>query len=322
MKLLSVLSFILLAGASPAFAQDARVQDAPVPSAAGEPTQVDDVVVEAQRLRDAAETFVREIAAPVRGRKAARWQGSVCVGVSGLRGEPAAFVADRVSDWAYSLGVSVSRPGCQPEVIIVFADDGSEAATGLIRRNPRLFRTGVGDSDRGAAALEAFRRSNKPIRWWQTSLPTNDDTGLPLRRLPGQRPFTADNIRSPADLGTFGNTSGFGSRLSDTSRDDLVRTIVIVDRQAVALADLTKIADYVALVSLAQIDPDALPDAPSILRLFVPGEVQEETLTRWDRAYLEALYGSLQTSASQGSNLSTIAGGLTGRIDPQEGAED
>lgn len=279
---------------------------------------LEDVVVNGQRTREAAEAFVRAVTAPPRGRKAAVWDESVCVGVVGMQAEPARYMVDRVSDWAHSVGLRVEAPGCRADILIVGAEDGDAMAREMVAAQPEKFMPDIGDADRGRTALEDFQASGALVRWWHVSLVVNEDTGQPIRRLPGQPPFNAPpgQIRSPMDLGHFGMTA-LPSRIISQSRDDLRRVVVIVDTDALDTASFTQVTDYVAMVGLAQIDPDATPDTPSILSLFSPGAAQEASLTRWDRAYLQALYSTRQGRVSQESNLSTLAAALVQELEPE-----
>lgn len=295
------------------------VQDPPAPAQQDTaPVQLEEVLVESVRVREAAEAFVNSVAEPVEGRKAARWRNSVCVGVAGMQSEPARFMADRVSDWASSVGLRIGPSGCEPQIVIVATDDGDATARALVASRPREFRTGVPQTDQGAAALAAFQNSGRLIRWWHVSLPVNGDTGAPIRRLPGQQPFTAPaELSKPSDFGQYGSIVS-ASRLTDETEDDLIQAIIVLDTDALDQANFLQITDYIAMVALAQIDPDAEPAAPSILRLFKPGEAQEEMLTRWDQAYLTALYRTSQTGSGPESNLSAIAGSLTRDLRRQE----
>lgn len=273
-------------------------------------SQLEEVVVEGVRTREAAEVFVRSVAEPIRGRKLARWRDSVCVGVGGLRPDAARFMVDRVSDWAASVGLAIEPPGCEPQIFIVATADGDATARALVTSRPRDFNTGASQADRGGAALAAFQNSGRLIRWWHVSLPVNGNTGLPIVRLPGQAPFTApEGMTRPSDFGDFANTVS-ASRLTDESEDHLMQAIIVLDMAALDEASFLQITDYIAMVALAQVAPDADPPSPSILRLFSPDEVQEETLTRWDQAYLRALYRTSQLGSGTGSNLRAIAGGV------------
>jgi hypothetical protein len=285
-------------------------------------TPLEDVVVSGQRTREAAEAFVRTVTEPPPGRKAAVWDDSVCVGVVGIQAEAARYMVDRVSDWAHSVGLRVEDPGCRADILIVGAEDGDAMAREMVAAQRHNFVPNIGDADRGSDALEAFQTSGAPVRWWHVSLVVNEDTGMPIRRLPGMGPFSSrtGKLTSPMDLHNFSMTV-LPSRITSQSRDDLRRVVVIVDTDALETASFTQVTDYVAMVGLAQIDPEATPDTPSILRLFTPGAAQETSLTRWDRAYLQALYGTRQNRVSRESNMSILAAALVRELEPEAETE-
>jgi len=261
--------------------------------------------------------FVRSVAEPIPGRKLARWRDSVCVGVGGLRPEAGRFIVDRVSDWAASVGLAIGPPGCEPQIFIVATADGDATARALVASRPQDFSTGASQTDRGPAALVAFQNSGRLIRWWHVSLPVNGNTGMPIIRLPGQAAFSAGRMTRPSDFGSFANMVS-ASRLTDESEDLLTQAIIVLDMAALDQVGFAQISDYIAMVALAQIAPDPNPPSPSILRLFSPDEVQEETLTRWDRANLRALYRTSQLGAGTGSNLRAIASGVARDLERQD----
>jgi len=269
-------------------------------------TEVEEVVVVGERLQTTAQTFVRALAAPPPGRKAARWDEPLCVGVIGMRPDLAQLMVDRITAVALELGVPASRPGCRPDVFIVAAADGDAMARDLVQTRPDDFRLGLSGTDLGAAALEAFQSSGRPIRWWHVSLAVNADTGQPIQRLPGQQPIAAPaRIRSPIDLGTYA-TIDSPSLVRDETRDVLARVVIVLESSALDRASFGQISDYIAMVALAQIDPEAAPEVPSILNLFRDAPAAEPGLSAWDRAYLSALYRTDQMASNPDTNLSTI----------------
>jgi len=80
------------------------------------------------------------------------------------------------------------------------------------------------------------------------------------------------------------------SRIHSGTRDDLQQVIVIVDTTKLHGTTWQQLADYLAVVSLAQINPDAdLAAFDSILNLFSNPNAYSG-LTDWDRSYIRALY--------------------------------
>lgn len=300
-----------------------QTQPPPQSSPDTQSSELDDIHVEGRRRQEAAQAFVRSITNPIPGRKAAVWRDSICIGVGAMQPEAAQYMIDRIADWAASLGLNISPPGCMADVFIVATDDGDAMAQALVASRPGIFTPNVGDSHQGRSALAAFRTSGALIRWWHVSLAVNEDTGQPIKRLPGQPPFSSppEGITRPSDLGVYGFTM-MASRINSPSRDDLQHAFIIIDTEALDKANFTQISDFVAMVALAQIAPDASPENASILRLFNENEVQEETLSRWDIAYLTALYNTRQGRSNTSSNLSHIAGALTRDLPSEEAALD
>jgi len=75
--------------------------------------------------------------------------------------------------------------------------------------------------------------------------------------------------------------------------------------QALSIGQL---ADYVAMVSLARIDPRAdLATTSTILRLFAPSgsDTAPSGLTDWDQAFLKGLYKSYDPVLRQRASIAT-----------------
>jgi hypothetical protein len=268
---------------------NASAQDAsPV---TGSPTETEatladeQVIVRGQRLselefdlRTYIKDFVDEVAAPARSRGYARWQRSVCIGVHNLETTAAQYIVDRISSLALELGLEPGEPGCGPQVIIVFVTNAREAASRLVENEPRFFRPALGNAgmDLGLAGLDKFTQSDKAVRWWHVSMPVDARTGVPAMRFPGQPP--------PVVLKTG------ASRLYNGIRDDLRNVLIVVDSTKLTGTTWQQLADYLAIVSLAQIDPSTDPAAfDTILNLF-SNTAAYSGLTDWDRSYLQALY--------------------------------
>ena len=257
----------------------ATIQTAPVAPPQEPPTELGDVVVDGRSLADRVEDFVDAVAAPPRRRGIARWRGRVCFGVVNLQEAQARGLIDRISAVADEYGVRLAGPGCQPNVVVIFADDGRAMAGALVEADRRAFHLGVGGLDRGKVALEQFRQSDAPVRWWHVSMPVVGATGVRAVRMPGD----------------FGPILVPGEGLVNQGRpitDMLNKVIVIVDAGKLDGVAGDQLADYLAMVSLAQVDPEGDTSAyDSILNIF-DAPTAPDRLTAWDRGYLEALYDS------------------------------
>jgi hypothetical protein len=185
-------------------------------------------------------------------------------------------VIDRIALRIIEAGGDVAEPGCKVDVMVVGTDDGAGMAKALVKDDPRGYRPARGSTDRGSAALRRFQNGDAPVRWWHVSLPVNIDTGDLAVRLDGED-YPVNAVRE-------------ASRLRSNVRDDLARVVVIVDFSKTSGVRMSALADYVAFISLAQVNPDGdLAGQDTILNLFNrPTEFTE--MTRWDRDYLAALY--------------------------------
>jgi hypothetical protein len=289
-KLRAKLGLVFVLGAlasAPAPAQE-PVSRAPPESAA--PAVGDEVIVRGRRLEDIEsdlrlhiQDFIGEVVATPPGRGFARWHRAVCVGVHNLESSAAQYVVDRISSLALDVGLEPGEPGCSPDVNIIFATDARQTASYMVESEPRVFMPIAGHAgmDLGRVALEEFAESEKPIRWWHVSLPVGATTGMAAietSKLCGQPhcpPVTP--VAGP-------------SRIHNGTRDDLLYVIIVVDTTKVKGTTWQELGDYLALVSLAQIDPDTSPtDFDSILNLF-SNPAAYSGLTDWDRSYVRALY--------------------------------
>jgi len=279
--------------AAPSALQDPVIQSAPVLS--GDAVELEDVVVTGRPLDTMIRNFVSEVAEPNRRRGLARWDNRVCVGVVNLRPDAAQYIADRVSTVAGDLGIDVGQPGCTPNVLVVATTDGGALAEALVEERPRAFRLGGSGMDRGGDALEDFVETDRPVRWWQVSFPVDSDSGQRAVRIPGECVGSCDDV---TDFAPVIRVTGI-SRLRSQIIDRLSRTVVIVDVDQVQGLSALQLADYIAMVSLAQINPDADTSGyASILNVFDDPD-GSTSLTSWDLAFLGGLYAAKRTAAAQ-----------------------
>jgi hypothetical protein len=185
---------------------------------------------------------------------------------------------------AHEVGLTPGEPGCSPQVIIIFTTDGRELAQFLVDTQLEVLRpTNYLGSHRGFAGLDTFVESDKPVRWWQVSLPVDARTGTPAIEL-SQRSLCPDAHCPPTV-----NVSG-PSRIHSGVRDALQTVIIIVDSTKLHGTTWQQLGDYLAIVSLAQVDLSTEPAAfDSILNLFT-NPAAYSGLTDWDRTYVHALY--------------------------------
>jgi len=271
--------------------------------------ELGDVEVTARRLQEQVQSFINEVAAPPRGRNLARWDRSICVGVSNMNARYAQVMIDRIAHTAVDVGLDVEDPGCKPDIMIVAAADAEALAKALVADDPHGFRPARGSTDLGSAALDRFQNTDAPVRWWHVSLPVSVDTGQLAIRLDGEEPPQVA-VRD-------------ASRLRANIRDDLARVIVIIDVNRVGVVGFGALSDYVAMVALAQVEPDADTSSyDSVLNLFSEGADRTAGLTQWDRDYLRSLYTARRDRARSTEQARDIQRGMTGERDARVQEED
>lgn len=278
----------------------------PAPAASPGAMQLEDVIVSGRSLDSLIRDFVGEVAEPNRNRGLARWEDRVCVGVANLEGEVAQYLTDRISTVAMDMGLEAGAPGCTPNLLVIATADGGDLARQLTEERRRAFRMGGSGMDRGGAALRDFVETDRPVRWWQMSIPVDSETGDIAVRIPGV--CTGDCLDASDYAPQIAVHSA--SRLTTQIVDNLTRAIVIVDVDQVSGLSVLQLADYIAMVSLAQIDPDADTSAyASILNVFETPEASD-SLTDWDMAYLGGLYSAERTQANVRAGRSEIVNSI------------
>jgi len=242
-----------------------------------EETRVEDVIVEGRSIRQQAEAYVSELTAAPGRKPLARWQRQVCVGVAGLDATYAQYLVDRISAIAASVGVEPGDPGCRPEILIAFSREPDAIAKGWVAQDLDIFRPQrEGGTDLGAEALERFKSSDAPVRWWHVSRSVASDTGFSVTR-------TNASPEIPY------NFVPMTSRIHSPTRERLVRAFIVVDADQIGQTTFGSLSDYLALVALIQVDPKAETESfDTVLNLFV-GQGSAR-LSSWDADYLQSLY--------------------------------
>lgn len=257
------------------------------------PSQLEDIVVTGEIQTRLTERYVEMIGAPASNRQLATWRGKLCVSVANLPAATAQYMIDRISELALELGIEPGEPGCTANVLIIATEDGAGVADALVEEHRRAFRPGGSGMTLPRSALEAFTTSDRPVRWWHVSVPTDAETGARAVRLPGEEAPRTNVSRA--------------SRLRSDIRDDLNKVIIIIDVDQLGGTTFDQLTDYVSLVALAQIDARSdTSGLPTVLNAFDDPTGYPE-LTDWDRAYLQALYGAEPGRSSANAQAGQLA---------------
>ncbi len=271
--------------------------------------------------KDEARAFVRRLV-PDRGlhkfKSLARWHSDLCVGVIGVPVDQGQFIADRISLQALDLGLNIGAPGCDPNLIVVISDELETLLPRLVAEHEDVFTAATSQQVEtgGKVTLRAFLDSDRPVRWWQVIERATAD-GFPLDghayRAPATNTFGGSSLSTAAES-TFAVRNAptveaaRASRFESNIRRQMSRIIVVVDAEQTAGLGIGAISDYVALVSLAQISPEAdVSGYSSILNLFDARGDGPAALTDWDKAFLSGLYRARPNAISQIRHISDIS---------------
>lgn len=230
------------------------------------------------------------------GGQVARFYEPVCVLSEGLPPDYNAVVEARVDELARAAGIAVDkRSGCAPNLIVLVADDSADVAGVLRRRRPEIFE-GL-----NAAEISRVVASGGPVRSWQRT-EASWANGEPI--LDRRNEYLGRDVHlfhgAPAAL------------LRTSTRQSLRLSVVVFDVDAIDGLTLMQIADHAAMLGLAPTRAAGLDGGRSILSLFAAspaGRRELPAVTRWDLAYLRALYriGAAMDGGAHRSLLTRLA---------------
>ncbi|MGC1459494.1 MAG: hypothetical protein WA825_14555 [Steroidobacteraceae bacterium] len=245
-----------------------------------------EITVTAKRLNLApiVRNFVNQIALLANGEGLARWDTPMCPTVIGLPQQEDEFILGRISEIARAAGVRVAGESCGPNLFVVVTADPK----GLLEQwndhnDTRLgiFNGATWRYDPNGApqsVVEPFINTPRAARVWYFT--GASDTWGQLAVVAG--PKDNSHIQLNIVYGFF-------------------RVFVIVDQARLNGLTIGQFADYVSMVGLTQIKPDAhLGDTPTILKLFdADPQAASAGLTDWDQAFLKSVYATDQQSKTQ-----------------------
>jgi hypothetical protein len=264
--------------------------------AASSDPPLDTVVVTGSKeaMRRQIMTFVQSVTR-VDGELIGRWRDHICPMVVGLSDAQSQFVQRRLIEVQNTVRKLKPQGGqaCEPNLFVIVTDEAEQVLSSWKERDPGMFRwktrNGVSRSNGSGA-----------VRTWHNAIVGNSDGGPVIVR--------------------EGQPSSYKlkpSRIESTVAENISAVVVLVDTRAAGKVTLAPLADYVAMVSLSQIDLNAnLGSINSILRLFGEprAEVPPTALTEWDFAFLNGLY---RTSYSPMSQRRDLAARMTRALAPR-----
>jgi len=262
---------------------------------------LDQITVLGQKERALVEhqvsSFVSAISVAPFRESLARWRTPICPLVAGLPRDHGEFVLTRISQVATEAGVPLAPERCRGNFYVIVTADPDALLKAWIKRDISLF------GDAGGVKIRSFLKATSPVRvWYNADLDTAE--GLPLSGNTTSMVPSGHTTGSPID-GVPNNAHALGFRLSHDEVRELSSVIVLIDSRRARGVSFGQLADYVALIGLAELRVDAdVGEAPTLLRLFsAPEKALLPGLSSWDQSFLKALYHTEQTDKMQLSEI-------------------
>ena len=255
-----------------------------------DPTAPEEIVVEGQRLtpaqaRERAVAYVQHTGIIDGKESIARWVDPICPRVMGVSPEVAEKVVASVRSIAAQVGVRTARPGCAPNIAVIFVGDGNAFMRSVSTRDPSQLAK-ISTQQR-----EFLFTGGAPVRWWYF----DQSRGRDGDRMNGMDPafVTGDGSAGGPTLPSNGESStsmNYGSsQVSTQMARVLTGATVVIDTVKASGATLDSVAAYAAMVAFAELQPRATPLDGSILGLFGNKDAPR-SLSKLDQTFLKELY--------------------------------
>jgi len=214
--------------------------------------------------------FVRSYARPVPSglHQFARWKSAVCPRTEGVASFQASLIANRIISVADNVGVGGKpKDGCQPNVWVFFSSEPQKIMDEIREKGSWLLGFHYQNQAKQVATISHVAQA-----WYATMTEdlrgktTNDDGGRSTRS-------TCTNLSGTScfqdEAGPF--ISGTGSLLGTGGRSLFSSVLIVIDSNKIKGVPIAAIADYVAMLALAQTDKfDECRVLPSILATCLP----------------------------------------------------
>lgn len=274
-----------------AMAKSAMPELAPTPEV--EPQDPGIVVTGTPQNLERSRAYIDAILTASFTKQAARWNSPICAKVSGLPSPLADRVAARITAIAAQVGAKTVSSKCKPNLLVVFTTDGRsfaqrsrQSAAYKLREIPKRME-------------EFVFRSQAPVRWWYTTEVANRD-GRPLNSAVGDLVHCPGRCEFPSlPPNTRSQSTYASSIISAPTIRHITGAVVVIDMPLARGRAIDSLADYAALVALAEIwpQPGAQP-AHSILSMFdtepfataPDNDEKMPSLSSFDRRFLCELY--------------------------------
>ncbi len=251
------------------------------------PATLDTVTIQARRDREIKRQITKFVSGGVVtyfNDSLERWNQPICPLVAGLASKPAEFIRARVSQVARGSHAPLGAEHCNPNLVVVVTNDPDLLIEKWYKRFPGLFNT-----CNGLGPVKQFLHSRQPVRVFYNAKFASAGG-------PSAGDLILEGVNTPIPSDCLSTTT-VGTYLHRGRVHELTSVIIVVDGRQTTMINMGQLADYIAMIGLAQIRVQAnTGTAPSILHLFQGSDPQPLGLSPWDEAFLHSLYTTEQSS--------------------------
>lgn len=233
----------------------------PLPGASQTPSgttkpKLPTLTIEASRdLERQADRFVISVIVKPPAESLFRWNRPICAVVQGLPPMFDELIRAHISQIALSAHAPVAGKHCTTDLYVFATDDPALLLKELLAHNPRMF-----DTPNALGSVGQFLHSRLPVRVWYNT-----------------------EVQCPA--GSMYSCSGGSNGLSYGAVSSIYDEYIVVDMRRMTKITTRQLADYIAMVGLADVRPDAhVGTVPTILRLFEFPNRPPQGLSRFRKA--------------------------------------
>ena len=271
-----------------AWSAEPAAQGAPTAGPSGETSSTPDtIIIQARRNREIKRQIAKFVSGGVvtySNDSLERWNQPICPLVVGVPGKPGEFILARVSQVANDSHAPLGAEHCRPNLVVVVTSDPDLLIERWYKRFPGLFNT-----CNGLGPVKQFLHSRQPVRVFYNAKFTSAGG-------PSAGDLILDGVNTPVPSDCL-STSTLGTYLHRGRVHELTSVIVVVDSRQITKINMGQLADYIAMIGLAEIRMQAdTGTAPSILNLFHGSDPQPLGLSPWDEAFLHGIYTTEQSS--------------------------
>lgn len=275
-------------------------------------TEAPEIIVSGERPleADAIRLAVRELAKVHRSDEPLlRFHDPVCLSVSGIGATASFQVRERILENARAADVPIAESGCRTNALVLIVDDPASLIDGIQKDQPKL----ISPSKR-APLDAALTRGEKALVWHNEEKRGAQGQALRIGMTAPGMPVTGPSSQLGAE--TRMNSHGRARRVGTTGSRAVVNGVVILDVENLVGMDLERVADFATMRLLvpgvrvvpdvlAAVEGDGATKPQSVLALFLADQGAER-LTRFDRAWMGALY-SLEPNAASARLPAAVA---------------